>query len=362
MSYAAALVQLLLSGVFAFAGVSKLFDSGSTRKMMRDFGLPAFVANPFGTVLPFLELGLAVLLLGRWSWWGAVGALTLLLIFIVGIAANLVSGRKPNCNCFGQIRSAPVGWGTVARNLVLALGAAALVDVGPRRALGVVDGLSTSLDVQPHIATIWISILAIVAIQAVAIWQLFLQHGRLLLRVDQIASLAGDSAAKQGLPVGSSAPQFELPDATSGGRVSLASLLGPGLPVLLVFSDTDCQPCQKLLPQVGDWQRQYEARVRIAVISRGPDEVHRGVAKRHGIADFLTQSANEVAEAYRVLGTPAGIAVDAGGQISNEIALGRDEIQKLLAQVGGAPSGPFPGATRPLNVVPEVQSYGAVTR
>src|SRR5205085_11239986 len=54
-------------------------------------------------------------------WWGAVGALVLLLIFVAGIGYNLALGRTPDCHCFGQLHSAPAGWSTLVRNLVLAL-------------------------------------------------------------------------------------------------------------------------------------------------------------------------------------------------------------------------------------------------
>jgi hypothetical protein len=48
--------------------------------------------------------------------WGTIGALALLLLFIVGIGANLARGRKPDCHCFGQLYSAPAGWKTLVRN------------------------------------------------------------------------------------------------------------------------------------------------------------------------------------------------------------------------------------------------------
>ena len=46
--------------------------------------------------------------------------LWLLVLFVVGISINLARGRKPDCHCFGQLRSAPAGWKTLARNGVLA--------------------------------------------------------------------------------------------------------------------------------------------------------------------------------------------------------------------------------------------------
>jgi hypothetical protein len=52
--------------------------------------------------------------------WGALGALALLSVFVVGISVNLARGRTPDCHCFGQLHSAQTGWKTLARNGVLA--------------------------------------------------------------------------------------------------------------------------------------------------------------------------------------------------------------------------------------------------
>jgi hypothetical protein len=41
-------------------------------------------------------------------------------VFVAGISFNLARGRKPDCHCFGQLHSAPVGWTTLLRNGVLA--------------------------------------------------------------------------------------------------------------------------------------------------------------------------------------------------------------------------------------------------
>src|ERR671933_3073293 len=53
------------------------------------------------------------------AWWGAIGALALLLLFVAGIGINLARGHKPDCHCFGQLHSSPAGWKTLGRNGVL---------------------------------------------------------------------------------------------------------------------------------------------------------------------------------------------------------------------------------------------------
>src|SRR5437764_601483 len=135
MGLALLLARLLLAVVFVVAGLAKLADLDGSRQALRDFGVPARLASPLGTLLPLAELVVAGALVPTASaWWGALGALALLLLFIGGIGYNLAHGRTPDCHCFGQLHSAPVGWPTLLRNLVLAAVAGFVVWQGRQNA------------------------------------------------------------------------------------------------------------------------------------------------------------------------------------------------------------------------------------
>src|SRR5215208_997785 len=113
--------RLLLAGVFAAAGLAKLADRAGSRQAMIDFGVPTSLAGPLGVFLPVTELVVCVALIpGVTAWWGALGALVLLFLFVAGIGVNLARGRKPECHCFGQLHSEPASWNTLARSGVLA--------------------------------------------------------------------------------------------------------------------------------------------------------------------------------------------------------------------------------------------------
>src|SRR5947209_18681888 len=117
-----------------------------------DFGVPATLAGPGGTLLPLAELLVAVLLLPTaTTWWGALGALILLLVFVAGISYNLACGRTPDCHCFGQLHSAPAGWPTLIRNGLLAAIAASVVRLGPYYADPNVLGWFSALTVAQRI-------------------------------------------------------------------------------------------------------------------------------------------------------------------------------------------------------------------
>src|ERR1041385_3627040 len=127
MSLLLLLSRLLLGAVFGVSGISKLVDIKGSRKSLADFGVPGFLATPLGVLLPLAELTCAVALIPNASvWWGALGVVALLALFIIAISINLARGRRPDCHCFGQLGSSPVSGKTLARNVVL-LAAAVLL-------------------------------------------------------------------------------------------------------------------------------------------------------------------------------------------------------------------------------------------
>ena len=121
--------RILLALVLAGSGIGKLQDLDDSRQMVLDFGLPYSLARPIGTVLPGIELAVALaLLIPSTSLWGAWAALGLLGAFSLAIGLNLAAGRRPDCKCFGPLHIATIGWRTLSRNLLLmALAAVALL-------------------------------------------------------------------------------------------------------------------------------------------------------------------------------------------------------------------------------------------
>src|SRR5215203_5523354 len=215
------IARLVLIVVFVVAGISKLTDREGSRQAMSDFGLPAALAAPFGLLLPLAELAVAVALVpAATAWWGAVGALALLLLFVAGIGVNLARGRKPDCHCFGQLHSAPAGPITLTRNGVLAAVAAFVVwqsrdGAGPS-AMGWMGELTAAQSIALILGLVGFALLAG---QWWFLLNLLRQNGRLLVRVEALEANRGADAAvpsangtqqAAGLPVGSQAPAFSL--------------------------------------------------------------------------------------------------------------------------------------------------------
>jgi methylamine dehydrogenase accessory protein MauD len=211
-------------------------------------------------------------------------------------------------------------------------------DVGPS-AVGWVDDLST---VQLVGLIAGVIVLGLLIAQWWFLLNLMRQNGRLLVRLEalEVALASGDLSpsrngsavrAEMGLPVGSAAPDFELPD-LSGGTLSLNSLRASGKPTLLLFTDPDCGPCQVLLPEVGRWQHERPEEIAVSLISRGEPEENRTQADEHGLSNVLLQEDWEVSEAYRVVGTPSAILVLPDGSVGSHLAVGAQEIETLMSR------------------------------
>ena len=339
MDVALFLIRLLLASVFVVAGVAKLADRGGSTQAVADFGVPSPLVAPLGLLLPLAELAIAAALLpASTAWWGALGALVLLLLFAAGIGANLARGRTPECHCFGQLRSEPAGGKTLARNLVLAALAVFVIwggygGAGPS-AVGWIAELSI-FQVAGLISLV--AALGLIAAQWLFLLNLLDQNGRILMRLDAMEqgrgatpSPGGGSAQPPvGLPVESAAPDFELRD-LRGEATTLTSLRAAGEPVMLLFTDPDCGPCTAMFPEIRRWQKAYEEGLTIALVSRGTVEANRAKSTEHGLRDLLLQDDWEVSGAYGVESTPSAVFIRPDGTIGSPVLEGADSISAFL--------------------------------
>jgi peroxiredoxin len=267
-----------------------------------------------------------------------------------------VHGETPDCHCFGQLRSAPVGWSTLGRNVALACVAALVLSVGPgASATGWLSGLGTG---EIAAMTCGLLLAALAATQTAFSYQLLRQNGRLMARLEalegQTPPAGGGRAAA--LRVGSTAPGFTLP-ALDGQALSLDSLIDRGRTVMLVFSHPRCDSCEALLSALGRWQREHADEVTIALIGQGDPAENEAQSREYGLRDVLLQTDHEVAEAYQTFSTPSALLV-IDGAIASRLAEGAEQITTLLGQAlnqvrpplrvqtnGNSPSvGPFAAA------------------
>ncbi|HYU39681.1 MAG TPA: MauE/DoxX family redox-associated membrane protein [Acidimicrobiia bacterium] len=95
--------RVVLAGVWAWAGVTKLSDPDAGVRAVRAYEiLPEALVKPFAWGLPFVELVLAALLLvGLATRPAAWASVVLLGVFMAGTVAAWSRGLQIDCGCFG---------------------------------------------------------------------------------------------------------------------------------------------------------------------------------------------------------------------------------------------------------------------
>ena len=342
MGFVLLLARIILALVFGLAGATKFLDLKRSRVAMIEFGVPRQLAAPLGFSLPFFELLIACSMLAtKTVRWGALAAIILLVIFVLGIVINLSRGKRPDCHCFGQLHSEPVGPSTLLRNGLLLFLAALVFSQNSKPDVTASAALSLIFSGPAAIFVFVVAFLLAVVVQSWLIFHLFRQNGRLLLRIEALESSRGSAPrlttdSHTGLKIGSSAPVFELPLAR-GGNGSLDGLRQEGKPVVLVFSDANCGPCKALMPDLTRWQRQYSSKLTIAVITRGAAKDK--IARQHDLNYVFIQKDREIAEQYHAFGTPTAILVGTDGLVSSTLASRALAIGELIS---AAASGNLP--------------------
>ena len=312
-----ALIRLMLSLVFGVAGITKLTDQKGTREAVMNFGAPKAAAPSIAVVLPLIELAIAIgLLFSATAWLSALAAVLVLGIFVIAISINLAQGKTHECHCFGQIYSRPLGWSTLVRNVLFGLAAGVVIWNGPEFQPPVVSTISQAI---AGLST-WQLVILIVGVIAAA---------GFLLQRRQATPAEPPYEPPTGLPIGSPAPDFELPD-YEGGRTSLAQLLAVGKPVLLIFTNPKCGPCISLFKDIRDWQTAHNDQLTIALLTFGTIKDNFVNVARNSLGQVLLQERNEVSSLYGSNLTPTAVIIGPDGRILSKFAGGGEEIRTLL--------------------------------
>jgi uncharacterized membrane protein YphA (DoxX/SURF4 family)/thiol-disulfide isomerase/thioredoxin len=316
------IARIVLVGVFALAGVTKLMNLAGSREAVEGFGVPPRLARSIGSALPFAEIAVAVALLPTASArWAAIGAALLLAGFSAGVARALSQGLAPDCNCFGQVASEPVSARTLVRNGVLAALALLIAIAGPGSALSSWTTSRSAADILAALATVTAAVLATV---------LYARRGATIQSAGGVVPIGGGGALIEGTP----APEFELPG-LDGAPVSLQTLLGRGRPVVLVFASPICPPCRSLLPHLGRWNRVIGNDVTLVVIESACQTGDVSDEMRSALSGLiaLTEPGRQLAEVYGAPATPCAISLTADGRISSAPMPGTGQVERLIRRV-----------------------------
>jgi peroxiredoxin len=166
-------------------------------------------------------------------------------------------------------------------------------------------------------------------------FQLVRQNGRILLRLEAIERQLGARAPAPrrepaGLPVGSVAPDFELPD-LAGARRKLSEFRGRD--VLLIFFDPKCGFCTNMAADLAALPlEEGGGRAVPLVVTTGDPGVNRQLVEQYGVrCRVLLQEGREIASQFLAQGTPMGYRIDAAGRIASELAVGAEPLLQLAS-------------------------------
>jgi peroxiredoxin len=135
--------------------------------------------------------------------------------------------------------------------------------------------------------------------------------------------------ARDGLGAGTPAPPFRLPR-IGGGDLSLEEYSGQ--PVLLVFSDPGCGPCNELAPKLERLHRQ-SLDLEVLMISRGSPSANEAKIVEHRLTfPVVLQRHWEISRMYAMFATPIAYLLDEHLTVAADVALGPDAIVQLATR------------------------------
>jgi peroxiredoxin/uncharacterized membrane protein YphA (DoxX/SURF4 family) len=334
------LIRATLAAIFATAGFAKLADIKGAEKAARDFGVSGPLARLGPIVISAAEVAIAVLLLfASWSWIAAIAAAALLAVFIVMMTYQFVRGNAPDCHCFGQLHSEPVGAFSIFRNTAFLVLTSILVFRGPAgQGLSIGDVSVETLPSLLGLAAVLLITGAIVYLRSIA-----KRQGEMLKRLELLEAFTRDGSQVRrdeagdphlGRPIGARFPSFNIPD-VSGRPVTLEDLLHPGRPILFIFAAPGCEPCAALVPEIREWKRRLADRVEIVLFTSGSAEENQ-TKFSDACNTILVEADREIAIAAGGRWTPTAVLVDASGRFASHLAAGDQAIRELVERIGSA--------------------------
>jgi methylamine dehydrogenase accessory protein MauD len=171
--------------------------------------------------------------------------------------------------------------------------------------------------------TLWLVVLALGFLLLGALRALGLQGWRL----EQLEATTPSRVGRGGLKPGRAAPDFVLPGAT-GGEVALRDLAGRK--VLLVFTQSGCGPCHRILPELNRLQAAGAIQV-LVVNNGGREETRAWAAEARARFPVAVQERYSLSRRYEVFATPFAFLIDEGGVIASKgIINNRQHINYIL--------------------------------
>jgi peroxiredoxin len=143
-----------------------------------------------------------------------------------------------------------------------------------------------------------------------------------------VRPIENSTLTRAGLTAGTAAPAFSLPR-IDGGTLSLADYQGRR--VLLVFSDPDCAPCNRLAPELEQLHQDLTG-LDVLMVSRGTLGANRARAEELGLTfPIALQRHWDVSRDYGMFATPIAYLIDERSLLASDVRVGHDSILELAS-------------------------------
>lgn len=331
-------IRLILTAIFGVAAFGKLIDKEGSTKALSDFGAPQPLIPVFVILLPIAELAIAFgLIFTETSWFAAIGGAALFAVFTAGMLYQMAKGNSPDCHCFGQIHSEPVGWSSVVRNVAFIALSAIIVFAGREK-----QGLNLAASNQEVMQlVIGVAVIALLGAAVYFLKRISDQQNQIMRRIEVLEITAHESGAvereelshpHEGLPIGGHFPDFELYD-TKANLITSNQIKATATPTLFFFVSPTCNPCKALLPEIDEWRRDLLGEVNFVFISNGKAQANIDKFGEDPRLPILLQKEREIAEKVKAQWTPTAVLMGANGKVASHAAAGDAAIRKLVEQI-----------------------------
>jgi peroxiredoxin len=142
----------------------------------------------------------------------------------------------------------------------------------------------------------------------------------------------GEARSRDGLPLRTQVPSWRAVDQQQRERTSEEFL---GRPQLIAFSDANCRPCQKLMPELQQYWAEAGDDVNVVVVGTDDHFLNATMTERFALEmPVLTQHEDEVSAQFRVTATPFVFVVDERGTIREKgIVNHREQIAEKMRAI-----------------------------
>jgi thiol-disulfide isomerase/thioredoxin len=326
MQVFALLSASILVATFGLALVAKARDLRDFRDSLSSFGFPPGVYNLIVIVTLAAEALAIVALLAMPLRWAGIICLVLLVAFSVAAALAMLRGRKPQCQCFGNLTSGSIGMSTILRNAALAACAVVLLTEG-RSLLGVVRPMGAQ--------TMIISFMAIgIAGLLALVFDQLRRYGEVLHTLDALGIDTVTRMQRRGPKPGESLPELTVLD-LDNQRVMLTDKTRSLACKSVVLLSTTCGHCEALVPAL---ERAAARGIPGIVIVQGRDTATLDplYSLHNSRWPVLFAEQSDLITHFHVAGFPGLVPIDEQGNVEGGTLLGRQSIEVFLERQLGA--------------------------